>query len=50
MNYTSDALALLQRLITTPSVSREETEAANIMEQRSASGAISLSGMATTYG
>ena len=33
MNYTSDALTLLQRLIATPSVSREETEAANIMEQ-----------------
>lgn len=31
--YTSDAVALLQRLIATPSVSREEGAAANIMEQ-----------------
>jgi len=33
-NYAEDAVSLLRALISTPSVSREETEAANLMEQQ----------------
>ena len=33
IQYTQDAVALLQKLIATPSISRDETDAANIMEQ-----------------
>ena len=32
-SYTTEAVELLQRLIATPSVSREENKAADIMEQ-----------------
>ena len=32
-NYTTDAVELLKKLIATPSVSRSETDAADIMEQ-----------------